>query len=82
MGVRDPSVSAAGFAASVTPSTAVFDPPTRALYVGSAGDVAVRMHLGQSTATFAAVPAGTMLPINVDQVLSSGTSSTNILRLW
>jgi hypothetical protein len=84
MGVRDPSVAAAGFASSVTPSTGdvTFDPPTRGLYVGSLGSVQARMHLGQNTVTFSAVPAGTLLPICVDQVLSAGTSSTDILRLW
>jgi hypothetical protein len=82
MGVRDPSVSAAGFASSVTPSTAtVFDPPTRALYIGSAGSVVARMHLGQNSVTFSSVPAGTLLPVCVDQVYAT-SSSTDILRLW
>lgn len=83
MGVRDPSTSPAGFAVAVTASDATtFDPPTRGVYVGGAGDVAVRMHLGQNNVTFVGVPAGTVLPINVDRVLSTGTTATSIVRLY
>lgn len=34
------------------------------------------------TVTFSSVQAGTVLPIRVRQVLSSGTSATNILALY
>jgi hypothetical protein len=82
MGVRDPSTSHAGFAVAVTASdVTTFDPPTRGLYVGGAGDVAVRMHLGQNNVTFVGVPAGTLLPINVDRVLAASTA-TGIVRLY
>lgn len=54
---------------------------SRALYVGGAGDVAVVMLGGQSL-TFSAVPAGTILPIRVTQVKSTGTTATLILGLY
>lgn len=54
---------------------------TRALWVGGAGDVAVVM-VGGETVTFTSVPAGTMLPISVTRVLSTGTSATNILGIY
>lgn len=69
-----------GFAVTKSNST-VFTQPTRALYVGGTGDVAVRMVDG-TTPTFVAVPAGALLPIRVDQVLSTGTSATSIIGLF
>lgn len=72
----------AGSAFAVTKSDAtVFSQPTRALWVGGAGDVAVRM-LDQTTLTFAAVPAGQLLPIRVDKVLSTGTTATSIVGMY
>lgn len=54
--------------------------PPRSLYVGGAGDVAVTMFNGDAV-TFSAVPAGTILPICVKQVKSTGTTATLILGL-
>jgi hypothetical protein len=59
----------------------VFAQPTRALWVGGAGDVAARM-LDQTTVTFVGVPAGTLLPVRVDKVLSTGTSATSIVGIY
>lgn len=53
----------------------------RALFVGQTGDVAVRM-LGGASVTLANVPAGTLLPIRVDRVLSTGTTAGDILGFW
>ncbi len=70
-------------AAAVTKSDAtVFSPAAIGLWVGGVGDVAVRMFGSQTNVTFVAVPAGTMLPVQVDQVLATGTSATNIVRLY
>ena len=62
-------------------NTTVFAQPTRALYVGGVGDVAVT-YLDGTTDTLKAVPAGTVLPVRVSQVLSTGTSATNISGLY
>lgn len=56
--------------------------PTRGLYIGGAGNVAVRMLEGQNTVPFMNVPAGTLLPIRVDQVLLAGTSATFIVAVY
>lgn len=67
---------------TVTPSdTTAFDPPGRALWVGGAGNVAVRMAGDESTPTIVGVAAGTMLSICVDKVLSTGTTATSIILL-
>lgn len=60
--------------------TTVLGPVGRALYVGGTGDVAVRM-LDGSTPIFKAVPVGTILNIQFDQVLSTGTSATLMVAL-
>jgi len=75
------SLSSATTAEAVTKSdTTVYTVPSRAVYVGGAGDMAVRM-AGGGTATFVGVPAGATLPICVDQVLSTDTTATSILLL-
>jgi hypothetical protein len=70
----------AGFA--VVPSdVTVFGNTMRALWVGGAGDVAVRMLRDGNTLVFSAVPAGTLLPISCDQVRATGTTAGLILAL-
>lgn len=67
---------------SVTKSdSTTFSRMPRALYVGGEGDVAVRTAEGTNV-TFASVPAGTILPIRCDRVLSTGTTATNIVALY
>ena len=53
---------------------------TRALYVGSGGDLAVRM-LDGSSVTLLNVPSGTLLPLRVGRVLPTSTAS-GLLGLW
>lgn len=67
----------------VTPSdTTTFNHTNRprGLYIGVTGDVAVEFE-GGATATFTAVPAGTILPICPAKILSTGTTATNITAL-
>ena len=69
-------------AASVTPhNTNELEFVTRALYVGSVGDVKVAM-ADSGEVTFLAVPTGTTLPIRVKKVFATGTDATNIVALW
>jgi len=66
----------------VTPhDTTALSGKTRGLYVGGAGDVTVTMHNG-SDLTFVGVPAGTILPIVVTHVKSTGTDATDIVALF
>ena len=70
--LSDPSSDAAAVAKS--DSAAMF---ARSLYIGGAGDVVVETRAG-SVVTFAAVPAGTILPIRCVKVRAA-TTATNIV---
>lgn len=64
-------------AAAVTPSdsTAL---TSRAVWVGGAGDLSVRLSgTPSTTVVFTAVPAGTLLPISVVRIMAA-TTATNI----
>lgn len=74
------SPATGGFTVTKSDAT-VFSQPTRSLWVGGLGDVAVRM-LDGTTPIFSAVPAGTLLRVRVDKVLSTGTTATNIVGLY
>ena len=69
-----------GFAVTKSDST-VFSQPTRAVWVGGAGNLAVT-YLDGTTDTLLGVPAGTMLNLRVTQVLSTNTTATNISGLY
>lgn len=66
---------------ALTPSdtTQVF---CRAIYVGGAGNVAVKAKNGTAV-TFTAPPVGTILPVNLDggQVMSTNTTATLLIGL-
>lgn len=79
MAGRSSDISAAYHAVAVTKSDATIIPTTRAVYVGVAGDLVVRMASG-ATATFKAAPVG-ILSIQVDQVRDA-TAATDILALY
>lgn len=67
-------------AVSVTPNDSTVLVTTRSLFVGVSGNLAVQMADGE-TITFANVPVG-IFPIQVDKVLSTGTTATNIIALY
>ena len=71
----------AEYAVAVTKSDSTVLNATRALYIGGSGDVAVTM-AGGGNVTFSALAAGTILPIRVTKVLSTGTTATNIVALY
>jgi hypothetical protein len=74
--------AAASDGAYVTPNDGMVMPrQTRGLYIGSSGDLVVRMLAG-TTLTFAAVPAGALLPLRVDMVKATGTTAGNIVALF
>ena len=77
--VHDAAASDGG---SVTPSdSTVMFRHTRGLYVGSTGDLVVRMVAG-TTLAFVSVPAGALLPLRVDMVKATGTTAGNIVALY
>lgn len=63
---------------------------TRGLYVGSGGDISVEMAgdnlrgggMADATVVFVAVQSGTILPISVTRVNSTGTTASNLVALW
>lgn len=71
---------AARDAVAVTPSDATVIPVTRALYIGTGGDLVVKM-ASDNQVTFTAVAAG-IFPIQVQMVLSTGTTASNIVALY
>lgn len=77
-GLSSPAVHAM----TITPSDDEDLPvPTRAIYVGAPGDVAVVM-MGGETVTFPGAVAGTTLPIRVRRVLATGTTSGALVGLY
>jgi hypothetical protein len=54
----------------------------RALYVGTAGDVAVNLATTGSAIVFKNVAAGTVLPIRVARVLDTSTTADDIVAIW
>lgn len=80
-GYRDANSTApAHGAVAVTPSDVTVFPVCRSLYVGTTGNLNVRMADGM-TILFTAVPVG-ILSIQVDQVLSTSTTAATILALY
>lgn len=68
-------------AVAVTPSDSSDLPVTsRALYVGTGGDVRVTVGSG-SVVTFVNVPEG-ILPMRVSRVHASGTTAADIVAVW
>jgi|KBSMisStaDraftv2_1062788.scaffolds.fasta_scaffold01050_19 hypothetical protein len=72
----------------VVPNDNTVIPVTRGLYVGVSGNITVRMidqavpyNTTGNTVTFTAVPVG-ILPVQVDKILSSGTTASSILALY
>lgn len=59
-----------------------YSPPFRALWIGGAGNVAVKTKVGGTAVTFAGVVAGTLLPVNAYQVMSTNTTATDIVGIY
>lgn len=71
---------AAKDAVAVTTSDATVIPITRSLYIGTGGNIKVRMASG-NTVTFSNVSAG-VFPVQVDMVYSTDTTATGIVALY
>lgn len=70
-----------GDAAAVTPSDTVNLTNPSTIYVGVAGDVKVTTAQG-SDVTFAGVPAGAVLPVQVLRVWATGTTASSMVAVF
>lgn len=69
-------------AVAVTPHDVTVVPgPTRALWVGGAGNLTVVMKDDNASVLIENVPQGTLLPISVKLVMATGTSASKIIAL-
>ena len=78
-----PGLSApAADGAAVSPSAAADLPVTsRAIWVGSGGDLAVEL-AGGGAVVLAGVPGGTLLPLRARAVRAGGTTAGALVALW
>lgn len=58
-----------------------FSYPSAGIYVGVGGDVVALMSGGASV-TFVGVASGSLLPIRATQIVTSGTTATDMLALF
>lgn len=66
---------------AVTPHDTDRIDPTKALWVGGAGNVAVELVGDDASVTLVGVDAGTLLPVAAVKVLATGTTATDIVAL-
>ena len=71
----------ASIAFAITPhDTDALSETTRALYVGGAGNVALKLSNGV-TVTFTGLAASFVLPVRATHVLATGTTATGLVGL-
>lgn len=70
-----------GGAATFSNSDTVNLPTPSVIYVGTGGDVKVTTAQGDDV-TFVGVLSGSVVPVQVIRVWSTGTSATNLLRIY
>jgi hypothetical protein len=75
--IGDPAVHALAIAASDTTDLTA---PTRSIYVGTTGNMTVKMYGGEIV-TFSNVPVG-IFPIQVLRVNSTGLTAGALVGLW
>lgn len=77
------SLNAPAFTATaITPSDSTdLGFTCRAVYVGTAGNLAVRMKGSATTVTFVNCAAGSILPLRLDRVLATGTTASSLIAL-
>lgn len=67
---------------AITPhATNAISPLPKAIYVGGAGDIALRCVDSGADVTLVAVPVGTILPVRASHVRVTGTTATNLVGL-
>lgn len=75
------AVTSANNHADVTKSDAtVFEESS--IYVGTGGDIALVLKGSSTAVTYHNVPSGSWMPVNAIQVLSTGTTASDIVRVF
>lgn len=70
-------------AVAVTPHDSTnIGSPTRALWIGGAGNISVEMNGVGSAVVFQGIAAGSLLPVSVTRVNSTSTTATQIVALY
>ena len=80
-GYKDGLDSPANHIVSVTPADSDLAVDFRSIFVGGAGDVAIKSSGGE-TVTFVGVLAGSILPVRCRQIRSTNTNATDIVGLY
>ena len=82
--ITNAQTQSATSAAALTPSDSadITGGQARGLYVGGAGDVAVKVGEDTTAVTFTAVPNGTVLPVLVTRLMDTDTTATDIVALY
>ncbi len=67
---------------AITPSNSTkFNFPTT-VYVGTTGNVAVYDWYSGTLLTYVAVPAGSTLPVQVERVMSTNTTASDLIGIY
>jgi hypothetical protein len=79
----DSPISPARNALAVTPhDTNALANVSKALYVGGAGNIVVRLADDSADVTFTGVTAGSILPIRASHVRATSTTATSIVNMY
>jgi hypothetical protein len=78
-GLQSPPRNAFGIAPSDTLELPLV---TRAIYVGGAGDLTLRLAGDTAAQIIKAVPVGAMLPLRVRQIYATGTVASQLVGLY
>jgi hypothetical protein len=78
--VQDNNMSYSGGIAVTPHDTNELTHVCRAIYVGGAGNVSVKM--GETVVTFIAPPVGSILPVRTSLIRATLTTATNLIALY
>jgi len=76
------AVTTANNHADVTPSNSTNFDVESAIYVGTGGDIALELWGSSTEVTYHNIPDGTFLPVSARKVLSTGTTASDIVRMF
>lgn len=80
--VSDSLIAPAEFCFAIIPDDGIdIDRATKAIYIGSGGDIALQLLGTNAPVTFRNVPAGTVIDVRVARVWAAGTTATDIVGL-